>query len=204
MRADSHRTIPEQAAIGPARSGNYLAAGKAAIVTWFLLCIAAAPHPILGQTLPATRGPIPGPIPAQVVHVVDGDTVTVDARIWLGQSVRVNVRLAGIDSPERKGACDLERDLARRARIFTEEKLRARPIELRHVMADKYGGRVIAKIITATGEDMGQALIEAGLARAYDGGRRRPWCEDALSDSRLSDIDRSGVHEKSLSESFPR
>ena len=33
----------------------------------------------------AVDGPIPGPVPAHVLHVVDGDTVRVRAHIWLGQ-----------------------------------------------------------------------------------------------------------------------
>jgi endonuclease YncB( thermonuclease family) len=167
--------------------------GAAALAAGLVFVIAATSEPVGAQTRPTARDQIPGPVPARVVEVLDGDTVAVEARIWLGQSVQVNVRLAGVDSPERKGDCPYERALAERARTFTAEKLAAQTVELRQVIADKYGGRVIAKIVTATGEDMGQALIAAGLARAYDGGRRRSWCEGALSA-----IDPAGVGESSF------
>ena len=47
---------------------------------------------------------LPGPIPAEVLKVVDGDTLEVEARIWLGQGVQVSVRLRGVDTPELRAA----------------------------------------------------------------------------------------------------
>ncbi len=43
---------------------------------------------------------LPGPVTATVQEVIDGDTVAVRARIWLGQAIENRVRLAGIDTPE--------------------------------------------------------------------------------------------------------
>ena len=40
-----------------------------------------------------------GPVRAVVERVVDGDTVDVRARIWLGQSLTVRVRIDGVDTP---------------------------------------------------------------------------------------------------------
>ncbi len=56
-----------------------------------------------------------GPVPATVIEVMDGDTVKVRARIWLGQDLSTRVRLAGIDAPELNGGCARERALAERA-----------------------------------------------------------------------------------------
>ena len=36
----------------------------------------------------------------------------------------------------------------------------------------KYAGRVVARVVV-DGEDLAEELIAAGLARAYDGGRRQ-------------------------------
>ena len=47
---------------------------------------------------------LPGPIAADVIKVIDGDTLPVRARIWLGQEVEINVRLADVDTPELCGA----------------------------------------------------------------------------------------------------
>ena len=64
-----------------------------------------------------------GPVPARLVRVVDGDTVVVRARIWLGQEVEIHVRLAGIDAPELRGKCARERALAVRARDFVVARI---------------------------------------------------------------------------------
>ena len=118
-----------------------------------------------------------GPISAKVVRVVDGDTLEVEARIWLGQSVDVHVRIDGIDTPELHGACAGERHAALSARDFLEQRLGGSEIQLRDVSYDKYGGRVLARVIDKTG-DVGAALIASGLARPYGGGPRLPWCPD--------------------------
>ncbi|MDH3593309.1 MAG: thermonuclease family protein [Rhodospirillales bacterium] len=126
--------------------------------------------------------PLAGPVPAVVTAVVDGDTLEVRARIWLGQELTTRVRLAGIDAPEAKSDCPRERALAARARAFLSARLRpagARApaaVRLHDIRNGKYAGRVLARVESAAGLDLGRALLAAGLARAYDGGRRAPWC----------------------------
>jgi endonuclease YncB( thermonuclease family) len=71
---------------------------------------------LIGGAAADARPPIlPGPIPAEVLEVVDGDTLTVRALIWLGQVVETNVRVDGIDTPEIRARCDRERKLAAEA-----------------------------------------------------------------------------------------
>ncbi len=134
-----------------------------------------------------------GPLPAQVVEVIDGDTIEVRVHIWLGQELRTRVRLAGIDAPELKGKCDQERELARRARAYLLARLDPLDagagagtgigaIRLREIRYGKYAGRVLARVETLDGTDLGQGLIAAGLARPYDGRRRASWCEAAATD----------------------
>lgn len=119
---------------------------------------------------------IPGPIPARVTGVIDGDTIQVSARIWLGQDVDTRVRLAGADAPELNGGCEAERRLARRARDFVRALAGGGRVVLSHVAYGKYAGRVVARVRAPGGEDFSDALIEAGLAREYGGGRRLSWC----------------------------
>ena len=123
------------------------------------------------------RDVLAGPVAAEVVEVVDGDTIAVRARIWLGQDLETRVRLAGIDTPELHGKCARERRLAAAARDFVRMRLGAGAVALRDVQLGKYAGRVVARVTTADGEDVAAALIGAGLARAYDGGARSGWCE---------------------------
>ncbi len=129
--------------------------------------------------LAPARETLPGPVRAEVIKVHDGDTLVVRARIWLGQVVSTKVRLAGVDAPELRGRCARERRMARAARGFVMRKLAAGNVTLRDIRFGKYAGRVLARVITAEGEDLGQALIAAGLARPYHGGRRRRWCQSA-------------------------
>ncbi len=67
-----------------------------------------------------------GPVPAQVLSVIDGDTIEVRAVIWLGQVLSTRVRLAGIDAPELRGKCARERALAVRARAYLRARLEAK------------------------------------------------------------------------------
>ena len=123
-------------------------------------------------------GVLPGPIPADVVRVVDGDTVAVLARIWPGQTVETHVRLAGIDTPELRGSgCPAERALAEAARDRLEGLLGAGPVYLRDVALGTFAGRVVARIETPAGVDVAGPLVTDGLARVYDGGHRAAWCE---------------------------
>ncbi len=131
--------------------------------------------PMLARAAPPQM--LAGPVPATVTAIADGDTIDVVARIWLGQTVATRVRIAGIDAPELRGGCQRERDLAEAARSFVVARLAAPGVELRDIRFGKYAGRVVARVVTADGEDLSAALLAAGLARAYDGGARRSWCD---------------------------
>lgn len=122
---------------------------------------------------------LPGPVPARVVRVVDGDTIQVAARIWLGQEVTTAVRVIGVDTPELKGKCAAEREKAQAAKAFVEKLLPAGAtvllVDVRH---DKYGDRVLAKVGLKDGAYLADVLIGEGLARPYAGDSRKPWCEE--------------------------
>jgi micrococcal nuclease len=116
-------------------------------------------------------------VPATVVKIYDGDTLTVDARPWPGNTIRTSVRVRGIDTPEIRGKCEGEKALARTARDRARE-LVGEEVLLIAPTRGKYAGRVVADVVTAGGIDLGQALVAEGLAREYDGGKRAAWCEN--------------------------
>lgn len=122
-------------------------------------------------------GPVAGPVDAEVVRVIDGDTIAVRAHIWPGLVAQRTIRLAGIDAPELDARCPTESDLALRARDHLAELLAVGRARLMDVKDDKYGGRAMARIVTEDGTDIGQALVRAGLARPMSDGRRKSWCE---------------------------
>jgi len=122
--------------------------------------------------------PLPGPVPAETLRVIDGDTVAVRARIWPGHYVETRVRLLGVDTPETRGPdCEAERALAAQATLFTERWLDGAAIALEEVDLGSFAGRVIARIRRGDGADLAEDLLAAGLAAPY--GEAAPWCAAA-------------------------
>jgi micrococcal nuclease len=131
---------------------------------------------LVGLAAIVAKYELEGPVAAEVLRVIDGDTLTVRAKIWIGQELTTNVRLSGVNAPELSGDCDEERKLAEAARRFLAERVEGRAVTLRSIALDKFGGRVVAVVEDGAG-DLGSALLAARLAVPYDGGRRQPWCE---------------------------
>ncbi len=114
---------------------------------------------------------------AEVTSIYDGDTFRADIAGYpdiIGE--RIGIRINGIDTPEMRGKCDLEKALARRAKEVTVSILRsAKRVELRHMKRGKYF-RIVADVF-ADGKSVAEALLEQGLAVPYDGGKKtRDWC----------------------------
>lgn len=115
-----------------------------------------------------------GPVEAVFERVIDGDTVRVSAKIWVDQQVSVSVRLKGVDAPELfRPQCEGERAIARQAKSFVEASIGV-GVLLRDIEHDKYGGRVVARLETAGGVDIGAALLAEGLAMKI--GSPGIWC----------------------------
>jgi len=125
---------------------------------------------------------LPGPVAADVVRVVDGDTLAVRARIWLDQAVETLVRIEGVDTPELRASCAFERALAEQARDALTRMVEGGVVSLVDVRHDKFGGRVRAVVLDAEGRNVAEGLIAAGVARAYAGGHREPWCPEETAD----------------------
>jgi endonuclease YncB( thermonuclease family) len=115
-----------------------------------------------------------GPILGAVLSIYDGDTVTVNCQIWPQFDVTAHVRINGIDTPEIRGKCPLEKELA----ILAREELRSMlgdSVWLHNIELGKFAGRVIADI-SVDGVDVAKVMIEQGHARPYAGGKRKGWC----------------------------
>lgn len=94
----------------------------------------------------------------------------------------IPVRLAGIDTPEMKGHCEREKQLARQARDLVRSALsKAGAILLRKASRDKYF-RIDARVM-ADGQDLSETLISQGFAVPYNGGTKtKDWCAEAGGD----------------------
>jgi endonuclease YncB( thermonuclease family) len=138
----------------------------AAVLTGVTLCAAS----------PAAAERVPGPFTAEVLRAVDGDTLEVKVSVWLGVQVNTLVRIRGIDTPEKRGKCPREIELAQKAADVLRIETTPRVV-LRNVEGDKYFGRVDADVTTSPdGLDLGEAMLRSGLARPYAGEKRGDWC----------------------------
>ena len=107
-------------------------------------------------------------VPAMALErarVVDGDTIRVDGR---------SVRVMGLDAPEIRGRCPAEISAARRAKDRMAELI-AGGVTLRRHGRDRYR-RLLAVVTDSRGRDVAVVMIREGLARPYEGERRRSWC----------------------------
>ena len=113
----------------------------------------------------------------QLVRVYDGDTIFVNIpglHPLIGQDIGIRVR--GIDTPEIRGKCQEEKEMALTAKSLAEDTLLgARRIDIIDAERGKYF-RILAAV-TADGVSLGALLIDAGLAVHYNGkGPRHNWC----------------------------
>lgn len=143
---------------------------KRLIIFLFILCTALGAASIKEKEFGSVRID-------EVTSIYDGDTFRATVRAWpplIGE--RIGIRINGIDTPEMKGKCQAEKELARRAKQHTVSLLRsARVIELRRMKRGKYF-RIVADVY-ADGHSVGESLVRNGLAVRYDGGTKtKDWC----------------------------
>ncbi len=140
---------------------------------------------------------LPGPFKAELIEVIDADTLRVMVEVWPYEYKRIDVRISGVDTPEKRGSgCralyggkaagvpvhikERENQLGREATAFVKAQVEAgATVVLTQVELGKYAGRVVAQLALPTGEDLGALLVESGHAVPYDGGTKvAPWCTD--------------------------
>ena len=113
---------------------------------------------------------------SKVISVYDGDTFRVDIDSLppiVGKNIPI--RLNGVDTPEIRGKCQYEKDLALIARDFVRNKLaNAKEIKLTKLQRGKYF-RVVADVYL-DGVSLEQELLENQLAYKYTGGKKSSWC----------------------------
>lgn len=118
-----------------------------------------------------------GPYALLAPMATDGDTINADVPIWPGVTVDAGIRVRGVDTPELRGATACERDLAVKAKAFTDMWLLThQPISISSVAPDKYSGRYDAVVTGLGGAVLATDLINAGHGVPYSGGARKPWC----------------------------
>ncbi len=138
---------------------------------------------ILASTAPvnAANRQIEGPVSAEVVKVIDGDTVLVEAMPWPDHKVSTYVRLRGIDAPELKSKCPAFRRAAMEAKSELNSLMQGQQmVQLTAISGDKYFGRVVADLALPDGTRPADYLLQVGLVEPYAGKAKakRPCPED--------------------------
>ena len=89
---------------------------------------------------------------------------------------KISIRVNDIDTPEIKGKCEKEKYDAKQTKEMVADILKdAEQINLKNMERGKYF-RIAADVIV-DGENLGDLLIEAGMAIRYNGGKKtHRWC----------------------------
>ena len=113
---------------------------------------------------------------SKVINVYDGDTFRVNIDSLppiVGKNIPIRVN--GVDTPEIRGKCQYEKNLALEARDFVRARLsNAKEIKLTNLQRGKYF-RVVANVVV-DGVSLEQELLDNKLAYRYDGGKKLSWC----------------------------
>lgn len=132
----------------------------------------------------------------KVVSVYDGDSIKVATKLYRGEPVaRYDLRVAGIDAPEVRGA---EHRLAGLAVALYAQTLLppGALVRVRFRGEDKYG-RLLGEVATLRPgrtrwwprvaiPSLGDHLVARGMAKVYDGGTKPGWTAAELEAARAA------------------
>jgi endonuclease YncB( thermonuclease family) len=134
---------------------------------------------LVGVVMAYTGERVPAEAP---YHYVDGDTFDLQVKPFKNWSVPLRIRLMNVNTPEtRSPKCAREKELAKEATAFVKATM-SKPgavIELSTLGGYDEFNRYLATV-TVDGEDLGEMLIDAGLARVWtekhEGQSKMYWC----------------------------
>ena len=117
----------------------------------------------------------------EINRVVDGDTIDVTIDLGFDLYKKERVRVAGVDTPEKRTRDDEEKALGYDATHWLEDKLNGAisgddDLVIRTELVGGVGkyGRLLGWLYIGDGEvSLNEAMIEEGYAWAYDGGTKQ-------------------------------
>jgi micrococcal nuclease len=120
------------------------------IVAWGLFFVICAPMAVCGGQF-------------TVVRVYDGDSFRA-----VGHDITINVRLAGIDSPETgKGKKSASQPFSQQAKTYLTDRVLNKTVEIRGYGLGPYN-RILA-VVYLEGENINLEMVRSGLAEVYQG-----------------------------------
>jgi len=107
--------------------------------------------------------------------------------IWPDLTQTINLRINGIDTPEKRKSAysnpgECEKALGKQATEFTRAFIgEAATVTVSDVFLGKYAKRAIGSL-SVNGQELSKALIAAGLAKPYEGGKKLAWCQSPVDE----------------------
>ena len=112
---------------------------------------------------------------AEVLNVIDGDTIRVRAHMWPGQTWEGNIRLYGIDTLELRTKCQAEKKQGIMARDTLVSLIPPR-VFLDDITHSKFD--IMAKVMDGRA-DLADILMKNGVGRPYYGKKKKLWCPES-------------------------
>ncbi|MCP4483691.1 MAG: thermonuclease family protein [Arcobacter sp.] len=116
-------------------------------------------------------------VKAKIVKVYDGDTITAVFPLPMhenSENYKWSCRINGIDTPEMRSKDTELKKIAVQARELVKSLILNKTVNLELDNFDKYG-RVLCNAFDINGKSIAKTLIEEGLAKEYDGGKKQKW-----------------------------
>ncbi len=110
-------------------------------------------------------------VPARVLSVYDGDTVTLGFRM-ADRLVKFKGRLMGIDTPELRSKNPEEKALALKAKKILEDLILHKNVYVWFAGNDKYGGRALVYLYTKDWINVSSYMLKNAPCNKYDGGTK--------------------------------
>ena len=114
---------------------------------------------------------------AEVLRVLDGDTIDVLINVGFNIFLQDRIRLYGVNTPETRTKDLKEKAAGMKAKQFVVSALFCKKIKIRTIKKGKYG-RYLAMVYIPTASnngdycDLNNTLLLKGLATEYYGGKR--------------------------------
>jgi len=118
-----------------------------------------------------------------VDRVVDGDTIDISIDLGFDLTKKERVRLAGIDTPEKRTKDQKEKEMGYQATEFLEMHLmEATKLTVKTEKDGKFG-RMLGWLYKSDEDTMSinQIMIDKGYAWSYDGGTKEKNLEDLIA-----------------------
>jgi micrococcal nuclease len=112
---------------------------------------------------------------AELIKVVDGDTIDVRIDLGFDISIEKRVRLAGIDTPESRTKDLEEKAMGLEAKEYLKQALKGKSIVIKTELSDsseKYGRVLGWLFVDGNSNSVNNLMVKDGYAWVYDGGTK--------------------------------